>query len=102
MRRTAVENQWWKLPKCKVVLENPLGNGNHACVDLTRRWISTSLGVTLLHLVWGAVCRYYVSDVAAPCGFVRPRWKVHLRGSSCLAPLMSAQVHLGLNFTSWH
>ena len=38
-------------------------------------------GGTFASRVWRTVWRNYVPDVAAPCGFVRPCWKVRLRGA---------------------
>ena len=50
--------------------------------------------VICLLLVCGqTVWRNYVRDVAGPCGFARPWWKVRLRGA---VPLGSAK-HAGVN-----
>ena len=49
-----------------------------------------------LHVVCGqTVWRNEVRDVAVPCGFARPWWKVRLRGA---VPLGSAK-HAGVNAT---
>ena len=43
--------------------------------------------------VWADRVAIYVRDVAVPCGFARPWWKLRLRG---VVPLGSAK-HAGVN-----
>ena len=79
---------WWKVHLRGAV---PLG-------ERETRWCKRNAplvrGVscdTFASSAWRAVWRNYVRDVAVPCGFAQPWWKVHLRGA----------VPLGERETRW-